>query len=200
MGVHWPVWGKPRVLEYDQGPEHEAKGIQRGLRLHDIIPKVRAKGHPEHHGTIERLIGTMMRRIHERRGTTFGSVNELGDTEPDRRAFTFADDFAGSPALDDVERLSSGDLRGTNPGNPADRHNAVILEALRLREWGGGQAYGCARSDGGPQRPADQAQGRANDPASRSHCGRTHGLWINIHPLATQAAEAAVRCRWPAPR
>jgi putative transposase len=86
MGVHWPVWGKPRVLEYDQGPEHEAKGIQRGLRLHDIIPKVRAKGHPEHHGTIERLIGTMMRRIHERRGTTFGSVNELGDTEPDRLA------------------------------------------------------------------------------------------------------------------
>jgi hypothetical protein len=35
---------------------------------------VRAKGHPEHHGTIERLIGTMMRRIHERRGTTFGSM------------------------------------------------------------------------------------------------------------------------------
>jgi hypothetical protein len=32
MGVHWPVWGK-RVLEYDQGPEHEAKakGIQRGV-------------------------------------------------------------------------------------------------------------------------------------------------------------------------
>ena len=56
--------------------------------------------------------------------------------ERHRRAFTFADDFAGSPALDDVERLSSGDLRGTNPGNPADRHNAVILEALRLREWG----------------------------------------------------------------
>jgi hypothetical protein len=28
----------------------------------------------------------MMRRIHERRGTTFGSVNERGDTEPDRLA------------------------------------------------------------------------------------------------------------------
>ena len=65
-GVHWPVWGKPHILEYDQGPENEAKGIQRGLRLHGITAKVRAKGHPEHHGTIERLIGTMMRRIHER--------------------------------------------------------------------------------------------------------------------------------------
>ena len=59
-GVHWPVWGKPGMLEYDQGPEHEARGIQRGLRLHGIAAKVRAKGHPEHHGTIERLIGTMM--------------------------------------------------------------------------------------------------------------------------------------------
>jgi putative transposase len=85
-GVHWPVWGKPDILEYDQGPEHEAKGIQRGLRLHGIAAKVRAKGHPEHHGTIERLIGTMMKRIHERRGTTFSSVNERGDAEPDRLA------------------------------------------------------------------------------------------------------------------
>ena len=85
-GVHWPVWGKPAVLEYDQGPENEARGIQRGLRLHAIGSKVRRKGHPEHHGTIERLIGTMMRRIHERRGTTFGSINERGDTEPDRLA------------------------------------------------------------------------------------------------------------------
>ena len=84
--VHWPVWGKPLVLEHDQGPENEAKGIQRGLRLHGIRSKVRQKGHPEHHGTIERLIGTMMRRIHERRGTTFSSINERGDAEPDRLA------------------------------------------------------------------------------------------------------------------
>ena len=80
--VHWPVWGAPTVLEYDQGPEHEAKGIQRGLRLHGIRSKIRAKGHPEHHGTIERLIGTMMRRVHERRGTTFSNINERGDVEP----------------------------------------------------------------------------------------------------------------------
>jgi len=84
--VHWPVWGKPAILEYDQGPEHEAKGIQRGLRLHGIRSKIRAKGHAEHHGTIERLIGTMMRRVHERRGTTFSNINERGDTEPDRLA------------------------------------------------------------------------------------------------------------------
>jgi hypothetical protein len=56
--------------------------------------------------------------------------------ERHRLVFTCADDFARSAALDYAERLSSGDLRGTNPGNPADRHNAVMLEALRLRESG----------------------------------------------------------------
>jgi putative transposase len=80
--VHWPVWGKPTVLEYDQGPENEAAGIQRGLRLYDIASKRRPVGRPEMHGMVERLIGTMMHRIHERRGSTFSNVNQRGDAEP----------------------------------------------------------------------------------------------------------------------
>ena len=84
--VRWPVWGKPGVLEYDQGPENEAAGIQRGLRLYGIEGKRRPVGHPEMHGMVERLIGTMMDHIHERRGTTFSNVSERGDTKPDRLA------------------------------------------------------------------------------------------------------------------
>jgi hypothetical protein len=33
-----------------------------------------------------------------------------------------------------IETLSSGVLRGTNPAHAVDRHNAVMLEAARLRE------------------------------------------------------------------
>ena len=84
--VHWPVYGKPRTLEYDQGPENEARGIQRGLRRHGIASKLRAKGHPEQHGTIERLIGTMMRIVHGLRGTTFSSIDARGEAEPEKRA------------------------------------------------------------------------------------------------------------------
>lgn len=84
--VRWPVWGKPQVLEYDRGPENEAAGIQRGLGLHGIEGKRRPVGHPEMHGMIERLIGTMMRHIHERRGTTFSNVAERGEAEPARLA------------------------------------------------------------------------------------------------------------------
>ncbi len=84
--VRWPVWGKPVILEYDQGPENEARGIQRGLRRYGIEAKIRPKGHPEQHGTIERLIGTMMRMVHELRGTTWSNIAARGDSDPAARA------------------------------------------------------------------------------------------------------------------
>jgi len=126
-GVHWPVWGKPAVLEYDQGPEHEAKGIRRGLRLHDIRAKIRAKGHPEHHGTIERLIGTMMRGVHERRGTTFSNINERGDTEPESLACL---------SLPELERIVALEIDSYNHSThtgigerPLDRYLAYYSRA-----------------------------------------------------------------------
>jgi putative transposase len=84
--LHWPIYGIPEILEYDQGSENIARGIQRGLKLHGIKAKIRPKGHPEQHGHIERLIGTMMRAVHELPGTTFSNINERGETEPDKLA------------------------------------------------------------------------------------------------------------------
>lgn len=84
--LHWPVYGLPERLECDQGPENEARGIQRGLKLHGIKSKIRAKGHPEQHGHIERVIGTMTRAVHELPGTTFSNINERGESEPDKLA------------------------------------------------------------------------------------------------------------------
>ena len=56
-----------------------------------------------------------------------------------RLTFGTAVNFAPAPGREDlgrgyIETLSSGVLRGTNPANAADRHNAVMLEAARLRE------------------------------------------------------------------
>ena len=84
--LHWPIYGIPEILEYDQGSENIARGIQRGLKLHGIKAKIRPKGHPEQHGHIERLIGTMMRAVHELPGTTFSNINERGESEPDTLA------------------------------------------------------------------------------------------------------------------
>ena len=84
------------------------------------------KGHPEHHGTIERLIGTMMRRIHERRGTTFSSVDERGEAEPERLACLSLAELEQIMALE-VDRYNhtahDGDRR------PADRPLPRLLPA-----------------------------------------------------------------------
>ena len=44
------------------------------------------RANPEQHGTIERLIGTMMRMVHELRGTTWSNIAERGDSDPAARA------------------------------------------------------------------------------------------------------------------
>ncbi|MCF3945783.1 transposase family protein [Acidiphilium iwatense] len=85
-GVRWPIYGRPATLEYDQGPENEARGIQRGLQRYGIASKIRAKGWPEQHGSIERLIGTMMRMVHELPGTTFSNIGERGECNSGKRA------------------------------------------------------------------------------------------------------------------
>jgi hypothetical protein len=56
-----------------------------------------------------------------------------------RLVFGTAVNFAPARGREDlgrdyIETLSSGVLRGTNPANAADRHNAVMLEVARLRE------------------------------------------------------------------
>lgn len=84
--LRWPCWGRPAVLEYDRGAENTAAGVQRGLRLHGIEGRARPAGRPDLHGHVERLIGTMMRRLHERRGSTFGGVAERGAADPDAAA------------------------------------------------------------------------------------------------------------------
>jgi len=55
-------------------------------------------------------------------------------SELDCLAYSFSPDFIGNLAEDYIDALSAGELLGTNPTNPSDRHIAVKLEAGRLRQ------------------------------------------------------------------
>jgi len=126
-GVHWPVYGRPGTLEYDQGPENEASGIQRGLRRYGIASKIRAKGYPEQHGTIERLIGTMMRAAHELPGATFSNVAVRGEAKPETRA------CLSLPELERILALAIDRYNHTTHGStgerPLDRYLAYYRQA-----------------------------------------------------------------------
>ena len=123
-GIHWPVYGRPATLEYDQGPENVARGIQRGLRRYGIAAKVRAAGHPEQHGTIERLIGTMMLAVHALRGTTFSNINERGESEPDKRA------CLSLPELERVLALTIDSYNHTHPCQHRRTANGPVSRLL----------------------------------------------------------------------
>lgn len=51
-----------------------------------------------------------------------------------RAAFGVTRDFVGGLGEEYMTMLASGALRGTNPANAADRHDAVMLEAAWLRD------------------------------------------------------------------
>lgn len=79
--------GKPRELYLDNGAEFHSEALRRGCEQHGIALGYRPPGAPHFGGIIERLIGTMMRMVHdELPGTTFSDTNQRGTYDSDGHA------------------------------------------------------------------------------------------------------------------
>ena len=85
-GVTWPITGKPGKLGVDNAAEFHSEAFERGCRQHDIDIDWRPQGQPRFGGTVERLIGTLMQRIHNLPGTTFSNTAQRGNYDSDGRA------------------------------------------------------------------------------------------------------------------
>ena len=85
-GVTWPIAGKPGTLGVDNAAEFHSEAFERGCRQHDIDIDWRPQGQPRFGGTVERLIGTLMQRIHNLPGTTFSNTAQRGNYDSDGRA------------------------------------------------------------------------------------------------------------------
>jgi putative transposase len=62
--LQWPLCGLMDVLRADNGRDFRSEPLRRGCREHDIELDYRPVATPHCGGHIERLIGTMMGRIH----------------------------------------------------------------------------------------------------------------------------------------
>ena len=69
----WSMSGKPAELYVDNGAEFRSEALRRGCEQHGIRLSYRPAGRPHYGGVIERVIGTMMRLVHELPGTTFSN-------------------------------------------------------------------------------------------------------------------------------
>ncbi|MGD9884895.1 MAG: Mu transposase C-terminal domain-containing protein [Geminicoccaceae bacterium] len=91
----WPVRGIPERLHLDNAKEFRSEALKRGCDQYGIAIDYRPVRTPHYGGHIERLIGTMMGKVHLLPGTTFSDVRAKGDLNPDKTA---------AMTLDEVER------------------------------------------------------------------------------------------------
>lgn len=82
----WPVHGVPGTVHVDNGKEFHSRALERGCLEYGIELKFRPRRTPHYGGHIERLIGTFMGEVHLLPGTTFSSVHDKGEYDPEKTA------------------------------------------------------------------------------------------------------------------
>lgn len=79
LACTWPVWGLPAAVHTDNGADFTAAALHRGCDEHGIGLILRPIATPHYGGHIERLIGTLMGRVHLLPGTTGSNTQDRGD-------------------------------------------------------------------------------------------------------------------------
>src|SRR6266851_7454121 len=78
MEGEWPIWGKPGTIHVENAAEFYSEALRRGCDQHGIRIAHRPVGQPHCGGTIERVLGTVMQRVHTLPGTTFANPQDRG--------------------------------------------------------------------------------------------------------------------------
>lgn len=82
----WEAFGKPRKIHVDNGSDFRADSLKKSCAFHGIDIEFRPLARPEYGGHIERLIGTLMKKVHELPGTTFSNIKEKDDYNSEKHA------------------------------------------------------------------------------------------------------------------
>ncbi|QLZ69947.1 hypothetical protein FOLKNPGA_02747 [Legionella sp. PC1000] len=86
VDIDWSMSGKPLLLYLDNGAEFKSEALRRGCEQHGIVLNYRPPGKTHYGGIIERLIGTVMQRVHELPGTTFSNLLQKSDYNSEAKA------------------------------------------------------------------------------------------------------------------
>ncbi|KAA5608271.1 Mu transposase C-terminal domain-containing protein [Rhodovastum atsumiense] len=100
IALAWPVHGLPETIHVDNGAEFHAHAFERGCQRHGIRIEYRPPATPRFGGHIERLMGTLMERVHALPGTTFSSVAARGAYASEAEAVLTLQEFERLLALE----------------------------------------------------------------------------------------------------
>jgi putative transposase len=146
--AQWPMEGLIEHLHLDNAKEFHSEALRRGCQQYGIGIEYRPVRTPHYGGHIERLIGTMMGKVHLLPGTTFSNVSAKGDYDSEKHAAVTLDELerwlvhaitgvyhrevhraVGIPPLTAWQRGLSGDATTLGRGKPVavpDPHRFLI--------------------------------------------------------------------------
>ncbi len=93
VDADWPVWGIPRKIHVDNGADFRSNNFQRSCGMYGIHIEFRPVKQPRYGGGIERLLGTLLREIHDLPGTTFSSVKDKDGYDAEKHATLTKSEF-----------------------------------------------------------------------------------------------------------
>jgi putative transposase len=100
LDLAWPMHGIAKSLHLDNGKEFHSKALKRGCQQHGIRIDYRPPATPRFGGHIERLMGTLMTRVHALPGTTSSNVAARRDYPAEQKAILTLREFERILALE----------------------------------------------------------------------------------------------------
>ena len=82
----WPVWGTPARIHVDNGSDFRSDTFTHSCLAYNIELSFRPPAQPKYGGHIERVLGSLLREIHDLPGTTFSNVKERGEYDSEKHA------------------------------------------------------------------------------------------------------------------
>lgn len=89
----WPVWGVPKTIYVDNGADFRSDNFRQSCLMYGISLDFRPYGQPRYGGTIERMLGTLLKEIHDLPGTTFSNVKHRDGYDSEKNAVLTKSEF-----------------------------------------------------------------------------------------------------------
>jgi len=89
----WPCWGFPARIHLDNAKEFHGEMLRRASEQYGIALEYRPVAQPHMGGHIERLLGTLLRALHELPGATFSNPAQRGRYDSEASAVMTLDEI-----------------------------------------------------------------------------------------------------------
>ncbi len=89
----WPVWGKPKILHADNGPDFQSQDVKKSCSNYGIENRFRPVKRPRYGAHIERLMGTFAQTLKDMPGRTYSNKAERDGYDSEKHAALTFDEF-----------------------------------------------------------------------------------------------------------